>query len=280
MRKSISFIGAGKVATTLGVYFKSKGFEIAGYYSRNYESSLSASAQTDSHAYKDLKSLLDAAEMVWITTPDDQISAVVSQITSISVADKKEKIVMHASGVHSLSILNPLVKSGYNIATAHPLMAFNSIESSIQKIDSAWFAIEEMPDNDFSLEAFFKQCGNKTFKIDSDKKTLYHAAACVLSNYMVTLLDASYRIFEQSGMRKDDIQEATIPLLESVMENLKGKSCADALTGPIKRGDNKTIEMHLKSLNAEMPEMVELYKLLGRHTMQMIDDYRLKDILD
>lgn len=280
LHTTISFIGAGKVSTTLGIYFKKRGFEIGGYYSRNLESAKRAAVQTDSRPFKTLNELIDESDMVWITTPDDQIGHVVEQITSVPISDENEKVVLHASGAHSIAVLSPLADAGFNVACAHPLMAFNNIESSVQKIGSAWFATEEMTGNDFSLEAFFKLCGNKTFKIGSDKKTLYHAAACVLSNYMVTLLDASYRIFEQSGMTKEDIQAATTPLLESVLENLKGKSCADALTGPIRRGDAKTVEMHLQNLNAEMPAMVELYKLLGRHTMQMTEDYRLKNILD
>ena len=81
-------------------------------------------------------------------------------------------------------------------------------------------------------------------------------------------------------MPRDNIQEATRPLLESVILNLKGKDLKDALTGPIKRGDKNTVRMHLESLNALMPEMTALYTLMGRKTMQLLGDYSLEEVLN
>lgn len=44
----IAFVGAGKVATALGAYFKSKGLEIQGYYSRNHQHAVRAAEITKS----------------------------------------------------------------------------------------------------------------------------------------------------------------------------------------------------------------------------------------
>lgn len=279
MHKNIAFIGAGRVSTALGLYFKNKGFEIQGYLSRNIESTKKASNPSQSTPYTELNALIRDSGIIWITTPDDQIHAVVKQIAELSIEQKKEKLILHASGAHSLSVLEPLQQAGYNIACAHPLLAFGDSPETVLKLDSVWFAIENTADSSQLLDNFFKKCGNRTFRIEPEKKTLYHAAACVLSNYLVTLLDASYQIFEKSGLTKEDIGQATTPLLESVIENIQGKPGSEALTGPIKRGDNSTVQMHLDVLQAYMPEMAELYKLLGRHTMQMINDYKLKDTL-
>lgn len=275
----IAFIGAGNVSTALGLYFKNKGFEIQGYYSRNFNSTERAATLTDSHAYTSVKEMINNSQMIWIITPDDQIQTVVQQISNLSVSQKKDKLILHASGVHSIAILTPLKEAGYHTACAHPLLAFSNPVLAQENLNEVWFAIEKPEEEDKQLTDFFKRCGNQTFHIDSDKKSLYHAAACVLSNYLVTLLNSSYEIFEKSGVAKSDIQKATTPLLESVIDNLKVKNCKDALTGPIKRNDENTIKMHLKSLDTFMPEMTELYKLLGVETMKMLGDYSLKKIL-
>ncbi len=280
MFTTISFIGAGKVSSALGAYFTSKEFKINGYYSRSFESAQHAAEYTKSTAYSKLEILLRDSNMIWITTPDDQIEQVVKQILSLSVPDVNSKTILHASGAHSLDVLEPLSLAGYNIAAAHPLMAFNNAESAVRRMPEVWFAIEDMPQSIISLEKFFAKCGNRTFRLEPGSKTLYHAAACMLSNYMVTLLDASYRMFEHVGLNEEETQAATTPLLESVIENLRDKSTAEALTGPIKRGDLETVDMHLASMTKEMPEVLQLYKQLGRQTMQMIEDYKLKDILD
>ncbi|WP_436416443.1 Rossmann-like and DUF2520 domain-containing protein [Petrimonas sp.] len=266
----IAFIGTGNVSTALGLYFKTKGFEIQGYYSRNHQSAEKAAQLTHSHPYISPEELINDSQMIWITTPDDQIEKVARQLSELPVPQKNEKLILHASGVHSLEILNPLKDKGYQTACAHPLLAFSNPVLAQQKLNNVWFGIEKTDEENQQLTDFFNTCGNKTLSIDSDKKTLYHAAACVLSNYLVTLLNASYRMFEKSGVAKDDIQKATTPLLESVIDNLKDKNCADALTGPIKRGDEKTVSMHVESLSAFMPEMLELYTLMGKETLKML----------
>lgn len=275
----IAFIGAGKVSTALGLYFKNNGFEIGGYYSRNYKSAQKAAGLTHSHFYASAGELINDSQMIWITTPDDQIEAVVQQIILLPAPRKDEKLVLHASGAYPLSILNPLKENGYQTACAHPLLAFGDPVVAQEKLADVWFAIEKPEEDNGQLADFFKECGNQTFTVDHGKKSLYHAAACVLSNYLVTLLGTSYAIFEKSGMPRDNIHEATRPLLESVILNLKEKDLKDALTGPVKRGDKKTIRMHLKSLNAFMPEMTALYTLMGRKTMQLLGDYSLEEVL-
>lgn len=275
----IAFIGAGKVATALGLYFKNNGFEIGGYYSRSYKSTEKAARLTHSHPYASIGKLIKDNQMIWITTPDDQIEAVVRQIILLPVLQKDEKLVLHASGAYPLSILNPLKENGYQTACAHPLLAFGDPVVAQEKLGGVWFAMEKTEENNGQLAGLFKACGNQTFTVDPGKKSLYHAAACVLSNYLVTLLNISWAIFEKSGMPANNIQEATRLLLESVILNLKGKDLKDALTGPIKRGDKNTVRMHLESLNAFMPEMTALYTLMGRKTMQLLDDYSMEEVL-
>lgn len=266
----IAFIGAGKVSTALGLYFKSKGFEIQGYFSRNFESAQQTARQTKSLAYQSIEKLISDSDMIWITTPDDQIESVVRQISTHSISQKNNKLILHASGVHSAAILAPLKEMGYQTACAHPLLAFSNPISAQEKLKEVWFTIEKTDEENRLLIDLLTGCGNKFLFIDSDKKALYHAAACVLSNYLVTLLNASYEIFEKTGIPKNDVQKATAPLLESVIDNLKNKSCKEALTGPIKRNDKNTIRMHMESLNAFMPQMTELYTLLGKETMKML----------
>ena len=102
----IAFIGAGKVSTALGLYFKDKGFEIQGYYSRNPKSAEKAAQLTRSCPCTSLDTLIGNSQMIWITTPDDQIKNVVQQISNLPILDKNKKLVLHASGVHSLAIYN------------------------------------------------------------------------------------------------------------------------------------------------------------------------------
>lgn len=277
----ISFIGAGKVGTALGVYFKQKGCDIAGYYSRTYQHAIDASNLTNSKAFSNIQDLLMESSMVWITVTDDAIEKIAYEIARLDIP-KHVKAFIHTSGVHSAKTLNKIEKRGFETFSAHPLMAFASAEESISQLNSVYFALESN-ENEYTelyLNGFFDQIGNKTLTIESDKKELYHCAASFLSNYMVILFNLSYEMFAETGMSKEDIKEATAPLLQSTLKNInENKKMSDALTGAIKRGDTTTVIKHLEALEKYMPSKTTLYKELGKETMEMLQDYKLKEIL-
>ena len=280
----ISFIGAGKVGTALGLYFKQQGLKIGGYYSRTYQHALDASKLTDSKAYSSIMDLFKDSSMVWITVSDDALPIVAKEISLLNIPAHIEAFV-HTSGVHSSEILLPIKEAGFPTYCAHPLMAFGEATETATQLSETYFSLDGSMDQleegvDSYLTRFFEKLGNHTLYIDSDKKELYHCASSVLSNYLVTLLNLSYDMFAQSGMTKSEIKKATEPLLRSTLKNIaENEHMSDALTGAIKRGDKTTVAKHLIALEKNMPYKKKLYVELGKETMAMLGDDRLKDIL-
>ncbi len=90
--KTIGFIGAGKVGTSLGCYFKRKGFEIAGYCSRNADHAAEAARLTDSVAFANRLQLIEQSDLIWITISDDALETcaegIAAEITSLSIDNK------------------------------------------------------------------------------------------------------------------------------------------------------------------------------------------------
>lgn len=283
----ISFIGAGKVGSTLGLYFRQKGLEIGGYYSRTYEHAKRAALLSGSVAYKSIEELMSNSSMVWITTSDDALPVLAKEIAQLDIP-QHIKLFVHTSGVHSSQILQPLKDAGFPIYCAHPLMAFGQPNESVLQLKDAYFTLDsslrekkELLNNDDYLISFFEKVGNQTLQIDSKKKELYHCAASVLSNYLVTLMNLAYDMFSESGMTKIEIKKATTPLLNSTLKNIaENEHMSNALTGAIKRGDGSTISKHIATLQQNMPDKLSLYKALGRETMAMLQDDRLKKILE
>lgn len=277
----ISFIGAGKVGSALSVYFKQKGLEVVGFYSRTHQHAISACRFTNSTAYRNISDLLQNSSMIWITVSDDSLEEVAKEISQLDIP-AHVKAFVHTSGVHSTDALQSIHKRGFAIYSAHPLMAFGEANESVDQLNEAYFSLEISSETkDDFLFHIFEKTGNPVLWIESDKKELYHCAASVLSNYLVTLLNLAYEMFEKSGMTKAEIKKATEPLLQSTLKNItENEKMNDALTGAIKRGDRTTVVKHLKTLEKNMPDKVSLYKVLGKETMKMLHDYRLKDILD
>lgn len=279
----ISFIGAGKVGLALGLYFKQKGLNIGGYYSRTSINAQDAANKTDSKAFASTEKLMENSTMVWITASDDALQLLADQIAQLDIPQQIEAFV-HTSGVYSTKVLQPISDKGFRTYSAHPLMAFADSKESVEQLDSAYFAIEtsaeEQSESDNCLTNLFEKTGNRTLQIDSNKKELYHCAASVLSNYMVTLLNIAYEMFAETGMSKSEIKNATAPLLVSTLNNInQHEHMSDALTGAIKRGDATTVAKHLEALEQYMPDKKAVYTELGKATMAMLQDYKLKDIL-
>ncbi|NLC49889.1 MAG: DUF2520 domain-containing protein [Bacteroidales bacterium] len=287
----ISFIGAGKVGSALGLYFKQKGLEVGGYYSRTYEHAERAAKLTGTVAYSSIAELMSNSKMVWITASDDALPVLAMEIAQLDIPPQQIKAFVHTSGVHSTMVLQPIKDAGFPIYCAHPLMAFGQPEESAVQLNEAYFTLdsslveedekETLNNDDDYLTGLFEKTGNHTLLIDSQKKELYHCAASVLSNYLVTLLNLAYEMFAKSGMTKSEIKKATAPLLNSTLKNIaENEHMSDALTGAIKRGDGSTVAKHLETLHLHMPDKQPLYKALGRETMSMLRDDRLREMLD
>lgn len=274
---SVSFIGAGKVGTSLGIYFKDNGLNIGGYFSRSMQSAEQASTLTHSTAYAGLENLVNDSQIIWITTPDDSIKTVAEQISELNIANKKTFI--HASGSITSDTLNCLKEKGHRVCSAHPLLAFSDITKAVSALKDTAFFIEGQTNNLAEIKKILAKTGNNYHIIDKKNKPAYHAAAAILSNYLVTLVHASNQLFDLVGIDEKTLGDASLILVKSVLDNLQGKTPAEALTGPIKRGDAETVKKHLEVLEQNLPELTEFYKLMGRETMRMINNFQLNNIL-
>jgi predicted short-subunit dehydrogenase-like oxidoreductase (DUF2520 family) len=111
--------------------------------------------------------------------------------------------------------------------------------------------------------------GGHAVFLEAENLPLYHAGAVLASNYVVALADVAQRLFVAAGVPQDQALPALIPLLSSVVQNLAQVGLPGALTGPVERGDVSSVENHLRTLEARAPEVLELYRLVGRDVLRL-----------
>jgi predicted short-subunit dehydrogenase-like oxidoreductase (DUF2520 family) len=58
-------------------------------------------------------------------------------------------------------------------------------------------------------------------------------------------------------------------LIEGTLSNIENVGVQKALTGPIARGDIKTIETHIEEIGFKRPELLALYKMLAFYTIDI-----------
>ena len=124
---------------------------------------------------------------------------------------------------------------------AHPLMTFADELYPEETYREFSFIIEKSQHDNCEL---LSELPNKRYPIEPELKPLYHSL-CVLSGNFSTLLWQKF-FLEMNGKFKIP-QEATIPYMERIFKNLMAHPFS-ALTGPLARGDQKTIESNLTAL--------------------------------
>ena len=118
----------------------------------------------------------------------------------------------------------------------------------------------------------FDSFGNEVCRIDAAAKPRYHAAASILSNQVIAVLDTGYRLLEECGFTREAAVSATAALVRSNMENVISQDCVSSLTGPIERGDTETVAKHLACFQENHDAETEaLYRLLGQRLIALAE---------
>lgn len=265
MKARIGIIGAGVVGTAVGVVLSKKGYEITGVHDIESESTKQLVERIGCTAYTSPQEVSHSAEILFITTCDTAIEDVVNNL-----ADSKDfypgQIIVHMSGAQSSEILDRAKEFGANVVSVHPLQSFANVDRAIENLPGSVFSIEGDKEAYEAAVCIVEILQGEYFFIDRKAKPLYHAGACVVSNYLVTLIDFGVRFLESTGIPRESAVKALMPLINGTVNNVEKIGIPKALTGPIARGDLSTILKHLTCLEEMAPELIKLYSWLGFYT--------------
>ena len=187
-------------------------------------------------------------ELVLLCVPD-------AAIAEAAAALAPGPWVAHVSGATPLSALATHERR----LSMHPLQTFVRTRGA-EQLDGAWAAVTGESEDARVLGFWLAETlGLRPFLLDDDARTLYHAGAVFVSNYLVTLHRAAALLFERAGAPA----EALEPLMRRTMEN------GFELTGPIARGDWSTVEAHRDAIRDDLPELERLYETLADATLAL-----------
>ncbi len=203
------------------------------------------------------------ASCIILSTSDDAIEPVCRDISDSGSIGPGDKVV-HLSGAGGLDLLWSARQRGARTAAIHPLQTFTDIPAAISRLPGSTFGVtaeEEIRDWAFRL---VRAVGGKPLAIAEADRPLYHAAACVASNYLVALMHLVGDLYRTFGLTASEALRASRPLVEGTLANIDAMGTTQALTGPIARGDAGTIRRHLQALGKTHPECLAAYRALGR----------------
>lgn len=260
---TLGFIGAGPVGTTFGVCLSSQGYEVVGVADINRAAAERfAGLVAGGRVFGNSQELVDAAEIVFITTADDFIAKVSSDLKW-----RPGQVALHCSGASTVQALASAKSQGAFVGSIHPCQSFASVEQAIANLPGSTFAIEAEEPVKPVLTAMARALKGDIVYLTSEDKTLYHAAAAMACNYFVTIEKLATDLWKNFGKTPADGIKAYMPLLRGTLANIEAAGFPNCLTGPIARGDVATIRRHLAALEKSAPQLLPLYKELGLCTI-------------
>jgi len=259
----LGFIGAGTVGSALALRLSSKDYQVVAVSSRSQTSARNlAEAIENCHVANSNQDVADVAELVFITTPDDVIPFVASEIKW-----HPEQSVVHCSGADSTETLEPAKRAGARVGVFHPLQTFASPKQAIENMPGSTFALEAGEPLLSTLKELATTLEGHWIELKASDKVIYHAAAVIACNYLVTLVKLATDLWQTFNVPSGQAIQALLPLIRGTIHNIETVGIPQCLTGPIARGDTGTIKKHLDALQETAPGILSAYRELGLQTI-------------
>ena len=226
--RRVAVIGRGRLGTALADALIGAGYEVLGPFGRGADGA--------------------GADAVLLCVPDKEIAAA-------GAAIRADVPVGHCSGATGLEPLVP-----HEAFSLHPLM---TVTAAGAEFAGAGAAIDGSTPRALRLaREFAVMLGMHPVRVAPEDRPLYHAAASIASNFLVTLEAAAERLAADAGLERSRL----VPLVRAAVENWATLGGERALTGPVARGDDATVARQRAAIEEHAPELVELFDALVETT--------------
>jgi predicted short-subunit dehydrogenase-like oxidoreductase (DUF2520 family) len=255
---TFALIGPGRAGTTISLALVEQGWTAVAVAGRAPDAASTTAAVACLSASPALVSkVATGAALVIVATPD---RAVEQAVATAEPSIEPGALVVHLAGSRGLDVFDELreKRRGVRVGALHPLQSFPSATVGLDRLRGSWAAVAGDPE----VAEIAYSLGLRTFEVADADRAAYHAAASVASNHVVALLGQVERLAAASNVPF----EAFGSLVRASVQNAFALGPADALTGPVARGDLSTVERHLSVLD---PAERDAYRALAREAARL-----------
>jgi predicted short-subunit dehydrogenase-like oxidoreductase (DUF2520 family) len=296
MKRTLSIVGAGRVGRTLGKRLRERGWRIGAVVTRSTATARAAvrtigagtplvwresvaihpgparkSGSVGIHPHERHRAsrgalalgsgLIFDADVILITTADDDLPTIVRDLAEIAGAKCKGKIILHTSATLDRTILAPLARCGAATGSLHPMQAFGG--KVIPNLKGVIFAVEGEPKARRMAQSIGKSLGGIPVVIETRDKPIYHAAAVIAAGSAYPTIEAGVRLLMSIGFSRTRAMQTLVPLLRQIFDNIERLGPRAAWTGPLSRGDYAIVAKHAKALRKYPREFQQAYAALS-----------------
>ena len=228
-RPRAGFIGAGRVGKGLSLALSRAGYEIVGVAGRDP---------------REKQRVLHAAEIVFLTVPDDALSSVCRDLEW-----EESKSAVHCSGAAELTVLEHARDEGAQVGGFHPLQMFADPEVAARGLRGCAIAVEAEEPLAGALLRMVDDLGARPLRVPPGARAAYHAAAHYAGPFVAALLAEASAIWGRLGIREEDALAALLPLVRGSLDAIQHSGPARAMAGSVARGDVETLRRHVAALD-------------------------------
>jgi predicted short-subunit dehydrogenase-like oxidoreductase (DUF2520 family) len=204
------------------------------------------------------------AGLVILAVPDDAIASVAADLAG-EHSVRADHTVLHLSGLLGRDALSLLLETGAALGSFHPLQTIADPVAAPERLLGAYAGLEGDQRAIEAGEDLARALGMVPVRLSAGGKAAYHAGAAIVANYTTALFAVAERLAREAGIPAETAARLYLPLLRGTAANLDSGPVA-ALTGPVRRGDVRTIRAHLAVLSGAE---ARLYRLLGEEALRL-----------
>jgi predicted short-subunit dehydrogenase-like oxidoreductase (DUF2520 family) len=283
MKGTLSIIGAGRVGKTLGRRLREAGWHVGAVVTRSEATARTAvraigggtplpvggSAGMPHRASSSVarraaalgSDLIFDADLIFLTTADDDLPAIARTFAKIGGTRCRGKIILHTSATLDRVALAPFARYGAAVGSLHPMQAFGG--SLMPKLKDVIFAVEGDPRATRVAASIAKSLGGVPVVIDTRDKAIYHASAVIAAGSTYATIEAGLQMLEHIGFTRRRAEHTLFPLLRQILDNIERIGPRAAWTGPLSRRDYAIVARHARALRKYPLEFRQAYAALA-----------------
>ncbi len=261
-RLRVGIVGAGRVGAVLGAALRRAGHDIVAVSAVSDLSRLRAEALLPGVPILAVPEVAAGADLVVLAVPDDVLPALAAGLAGTG-AIHAGQFVAHPSGRYGVEVLEAAEDVGAIPLALHPVMTFTGTSVDLARLADCPFGVTSAESVRPVVEALVVEMGGEPVWVPEEARGLYHAAIVFGANYLMTVVLQSLELLREAGIAEP--QRLMAPLLSASLDNALRHGDA-ALTGPVARGDARTVAEHLDRMSDLSPVVTDAYRSLARLT--------------
>lgn len=251
----VVLIGAGRLATHLGMALKQAGHRIQCVYSRTMASASALAAQTGGVAVDDVQQVPQTADVFVMAVKDAVLATLAAQLAK----GREGQVFLHTAGSMPMDLFQGLVR---HYGVFYPIQTF----SKERQVDFSEIPVFIEGCDDEALHrarTLAESVSRRVFLMSSDERKYLHLAAVFACNFTNHCYALASDILHEHGLPFD----VMLPLIDETTRKVHDFEPKDVQTGPAVRYDENVISMQT-ALLADHPLAQDIYERMSQSIHQ------------